>query len=109
MNAIPSKAIPDHLTVVLTLAHLLERMEGSQAPVGPDQYRSVARRLAEALAGVPSDAALQAVLDAHPAASQVYENLHYRHAGLCRSPLEWALGAELRAREAIERAARRSA
>ena len=48
------------------------------------------------------------VLDAHPAASQVYENLHYGHAGLCRSPLEWALGAELRAREAIERAARRS-
>jgi hypothetical protein len=106
MNATPSKAIPDHLAVVLTLAHVLEQLERSRGPVGADQYRSVVRRLSDELAAVPAEAALQAVLDAHPAASQVYENLNYRHAGLCRSPLEHALGAELRAKEVIEKARR---
>jgi hypothetical protein len=106
MNAMPSKAIPEHLAVVLTLAHVLEQLERSREPVGADQYRVVVRRLADELASVPADAALQAVLDAHPAASQVYENLNYEHAGLCRSPFEHALGAEIRAREAIERARR---
>ncbi|WP_280152669.1 hypothetical protein [Piscinibacter sp. XHJ-5] len=107
MNATPSKAIPDRLAVVVTLAHVLEQLEASRTSVGADQYRSVVRRLADELASVPADSALRAVLDAHPAASQLYENLNYRHAGLCRSPLEHALGAELRAKEAIERARRR--
>ncbi|HEX6706998.1 MAG TPA: hypothetical protein VF169_19730 [Albitalea sp.] len=105
MNAIPSKAIPQHLTVVLTLAHVLEQLERS-GTVGAEQYRLVARRLADELAAVPVDAVLQAVLDAHPAAAEVYENLNYRHAGLCRSPLERALSAELKAKEAIAKAAR---
>jgi len=103
MNATPSRALPQHLVVVLTLAHVLEQMERS-AQVGADQYRSVVQRLSDELAKVPADAALQAVLDAHPAAAEVYENLNYRHAGLCRSPLEWAMRAELSAKEAIARA-----
>jgi hypothetical protein len=106
MNATQPKAIPDHLTVVLTLAHVLQRLEGSSVPVGADQYRSVVRRLSEELAKVPVDAALQAVLDTHPAAAELYENLNYGHAGLCRSPLEFSLQAELRAKEAIGRASR---
>ena len=106
MNATPSKALPEHLTVVLTLAHVLERLERSTVPVGAEQYRSVVRHLADELAKVPADAGLQAVLDAHPAAAQLYENLNYQHAGLCRSPLELSLTAELRAKEAIERAMR---
>ena len=106
MNAIPSKAIPQHLTVVLTLAHVLEQLERSTGGVGAEQYRSVVRRLADELAAVPSDAVLQAVLDAHPAAAEVYENLNYQHAGLCRSPLERSLSAEMRAKEAIAKASR---
>jgi hypothetical protein len=106
MNATPSKAIPSHLAVVVTLAHVLEQLDRSREPVAADQYQAVVRRLADELAAVPADAALQIVLDAHPGASQVYENLNYEHAGLCRSPLEHALGAEMRAREAIERARR---
>src|SRR5262245_2885922 len=103
MNATPSKALPQHLAVVLTLAHVLQKMEGS-TQASAEQYRSVVRRLSEALSAVPADAALQAVLDAHPAAAELYENLQYEHAGLCRSPLEWSMRAELRAKDAIRRA-----
>jgi hemoglobin-like flavoprotein len=103
MNAIPSKALPQHLAVVLTLAHVLQKMEGS-TQVSAEQYRSVVQHLSEALSTVPSDAALHAVLDAHPAAAELYENLQYEHAGLCRSPLEWSMRAEQRAKDTIERA-----
>ena len=105
MNATPSRALPHHLTVVLTLAHVLEQLERSPK-AAPDQYRSVVQHLSDELAKVHADAALFAVLDAHPAAAQVYENLNYRHAGLCRSPLEWAMRAELSAKDVIGRAAK---
>ena len=52
------------------------------------------------------DPALHTLLDSYPAASELYENVNYRYAGLCRSPLDWALGAEQQARQAIERAMR---
>ena len=78
MNATPLKALPQHLTVVLTLAHVLQKLEAS-AQVDAGQYRSVVQRLADELSRVPADAALQTVLDAHPAAADVYENLNYRH------------------------------
>lgn len=103
MNATPSKAVPDHLVVVLTLAHVLDRMEQGRGPVGADQYRTVVRRLSDELGRVAPSPALQAILDSHPAAAELYENINYRHAGLCRSPLEASLAAELRAREAIGR------
>ena len=95
------------LSVALTLAHVLEQLERSPGPVGADQYRSVVQHLSDELAKLPVDAGLQAVLETHPAAAELYENLNYRHAGLCRSPLEWSLSAELKAKEAIARAARR--
>ena len=38
----------------------------------------------------------------------MYENLHYAEAGLCRSPLEQAMTAEMHARTAIEAAARQA-
>jgi hypothetical protein len=108
MNATPSRAIPDHLTVVLTLAHVLQRLEGSREPVGAEQYRSVVAHLSDELAQVPPSADFQALLEAYPAAAELYENVNYRHAGLCRSPLELSLSAELKAREVIQRASRRS-
>jgi len=57
--------------------------------------------LGEVLQSVPRDAALDAVLEASPATAELYENLHYEHAGLCRSPLDAAMNAELAARTAI--------
>jgi len=46
------------------------------------------------------------VLEAFPAAAQLYENLNYQHAGLCRSPMDASLAAELAARAAIDGARR---
>lgn len=104
-RALKPVPIPASLTVVATLAQLLQRLEGSVQPVGADQYRSVAQHLTEALREAPAGDALNAVLAAFPAAGELYENLNYQHAGLCRSPLEASLNAELAARAALERAA----
>lgn len=105
MKVIQPRQLPAPLQAVLMLAGLLERLECSAEPVSAPQYRTVVQRLAQALQQVPADRLLQAVLDAHPAAAELYENLNYRHAGLCRSPLEPALQAELQARDAIARVA----
>jgi len=106
MNTTQPKAIPDHLTVVATLAHVLERLERSSVPVNAEQYRAVVKRLAQELGKVQVDPVLQAMLDSHPATAELYENLNYAHAGLCRSSLEFSLTAELRAKDAIRRAAK---
>jgi hypothetical protein len=93
---------------LVTLARMLERLDRSGVAVDPKQYLAVVDHLSEVLQAVPRDAALDAVLEASPATAELYENLHYQHAGLCRSPLEAALNAELAAREVID-LARKSA
>jgi hypothetical protein len=104
LHPTPSRA---DLTSTRVLAALLERLERSATPVDAQQYQSVARRLADALGRyVPGDG-MDALLAEFPAASQLYENLQYDHAGLCRSPLEPALAAEMQARQWITRAAAR--
>lgn len=105
MNALQPQTLPSHLKVVFTLARLLERLENSKVAVGADQYRSVVSHLSDELGKVEADASLQALLDAHPAAAELYENINYQHAGLCRSPLEASMSSELRAKETIRRAA----
>ena len=91
---------------LVMLARMLERLDRSVEPVDPQQYRGVVEHLAEVLRTVAHDAALEAVLQASPATAELYENLHYQHAGLCRSSLDLALAAELAARDAIESARR---
>lgn len=93
---------------LVMLARMLERLDRSAVAVDPQQYRGVVEHLGEVLRTTPHDAGLEAVLSASPATAELYENLQYEHAGLCRSPLEPALNAELAARAAID-AARRSA
>lgn len=88
------------------LARVLERLDRSGVAVDAQQYRALVDHLAEELKAAPHDAALDAVLEAFPAAAELYENLQYQHAGLCRSPLEPALQAELAARAAIAAARR---
>lgn len=105
MKVIKTATIPEHLIVVLTLAQLLERLEHSTVAVDAAQYRLVATRLCDALADVSPGAELQAMLNAHPGAATVYENLHYAHAGLLRSPLERSMSTEASARELIQRVA----
>ncbi|AEG91761.1 Hypothetical protein Rta_06830 [Ramlibacter tataouinensis TTB310] len=85
---------------------MLERLERSAQPVDAGQYRALVARVAAELESAPRGAALDAVLATFPSAAQLYENLNYRHAGLCRSPLEPALAAEVAARAAIAAARR---
>ncbi len=97
------------LTVTHTLAALLERLDNSAVAVGADQYRAVVTHLVHELETVEPDDALGSLLDAHPAAAQLYENLNYQHAGLCRSSLDFSLAAELQAKAVIERVKRGAA
>ena len=99
-------AIPATLVPFAMLARLLQRLEGGGDPVSPEQYRLVATRLGEELRRAAPGEEFDAVLQAYPAARELYENLQYQHAGLCRSPLEAALNAELEAARVIARAAK---
>ncbi|MBU6270973.1 MAG: hypothetical protein KGQ67_06700 [Betaproteobacteria bacterium] len=96
-------------TALAVLAHLLERLERSPTPIDPHQYRDVVARLSVAMLAEPDPAALEAVLARLPAAAELWENLQYAHAGLCRQRLDSALAAESRARQVIAAARRQTA
>jgi hypothetical protein len=91
---------------LVVLARMLDRLERSPEPVDPEQFRTVVARVTAELETSPRDAGLDAVLDTFPVVAELYENLNYGHAGLCRSALDAALAAELAARAAIEAARR---
>jgi hypothetical protein len=90
------------------LARMLERLDRSTVAIDAQQYQGVVEHLIEELRAAPHDAGWDAILEASPATAELYENLQYQHAGLCRSPLEIGLNAELAARAAID-AARKTA
>jgi hypothetical protein len=91
---------------VVVLAQLLERVEASPRAIGAEQYRALVRQLMRALDDdLPGDV-LDAVLGACPAAAELYENMHYGHAGLARQPLERSVASELLAAQLIARVAR---
>ncbi len=95
------------LETLIALARLLDRIEASPRHVGADPYQAVVQKLKDALAaGVPAPA-LDVILGAHPAAAELYENLHYAYSGLSRSPLERAVEAELAVAELMGRLRRR--
>jgi hypothetical protein len=96
------------LTVTHVLAELLERLERSAGPVGAEQYLSVVQHLVNELGDVEPGLALATLLDTHPAAAELYENVNYQHAGLCRSALDASLDAERQARQAIHLAMSRA-
>jgi hypothetical protein len=109
MNATKSQSPKTSLAVTHVLAELLERLEHSTQPVAAGQYRSVVMHLINEFAEVEPGLALRTLLDTHPAASELYENVNYQHAGLCRSALDAAIAAESQARQAISRAMSRVA
>jgi hypothetical protein len=94
---------------LVMLARMLERLDRSGQAVDAQQYLGVVEHLTEVLRSVPYDAALEAVLQASPATAELYENMNYQHAGLCRSPLELALDAEIAARSILDGVRRQSA
>lgn len=98
--------LPARLHTLAALAGLLERLEAAPTSASAEQYRGVARQLQALLAQAEPDEHLQRLLAAAPHTAELYENLRYDIAGLCRSPLEAALNAELAATAAIRRAQR---
>jgi hypothetical protein len=106
MKASQTTQSPARLAVAVLLSQLLERLDRSSEPVGAEQYRSVVRHLAEELEELKADVELSKLLAAFPSAAELYENLNYEYAGLCRSPLDVSLDAELRARRLIAQAGR---
>ena len=107
MSAIPLQIVKSRLENVIALARLLERIETSAVTFNADQYQALVRQLQMALAQELPHDALQAVLGAHPAAAELYENAHYSESGLSRSSLERSVGSEMLASRAIARAARK--
>lgn len=92
-----------NLEILAMLAGLFERVERRSDRIDADQYFALVERLKRALgADLPADG-LEAVLTLHPAVAELYENLHYAQAGLCRSPLGMAVAAETAARDALSR------
>lgn len=92
---------------LVLLARVLERLDRSTQAVDAEQYRSVVSHLTSELAVAPQDDRLHAVLDACPAAAELYENLQYEHAGLCRTSLDASVAAEAAALAAIGKARQR--
>jgi hypothetical protein len=93
--------LPASLHALAAMAGLLERLERTPRQASAEQYRAVVQRVQALLAAAEPGAALDALLQAAPATAELYENLQYTHAGLCRSPLEAALNAELAASAAL--------
>ncbi len=108
MSAPKLESVRSRIETTIALARLLERVENNPAGVGADQYRALIAQLKLALAEeLPADA-LQAVLGAHPATAELYENMHYDRAGLSRSSLERSIASEMLASQSLARIARRS-
>ena len=108
MSTIPRETVKNRLENVIALARLLERVETSAVAFSADQYQALVRQLKMALGQELPQDALNAVLGAHPAAAELYENQHYAQSGLSRSSLERSVGSEMLASQLIARAAKRS-
>ena len=104
MQAHNTESLQTRIETLIALARLLDRVEGSAAPIGADQYRALVRQLSGALAAEIPEPALEAILGAHPGAAELYENLHYDQSGLSRSGLDRSVAAELQASAIIHRA-----
>ena len=94
------------LETLIAFARLLERVEATPAAIGAGQYRSLVRRIQSALQAPLPGAALQAILKAHPATAEIYENLHYETSGLSRASLDRSVATEMLATQLLHRIAR---
>ena len=103
MSSPKVESIRSSVHTAFSLAHLLENIDRSGAPIDAAQYRIVVARLQDALSQPLPEAALTALLNTYPSAAEVYENMHYDVAGLSRSPLERSVASESLARQVISR------
>ena len=87
---------------LVALARVLEQVERTPGRYDADNYQRLVRDLQASLDddGIPP-VVREAVLQSSPAASEVYENLHYDRSGLSRTTLELAISTEMRALEVL--------
>jgi hypothetical protein len=109
MAAAPSASVTSRLETLVALARLLEKVDASATHVGADQYRALAGRLSELLRDDLPAEAVKKVVSVFPSTGELYENVHYAHAGLALAPLERAVRAEQAAVTAITRWRRQAA
>jgi len=107
MNTAINVKVPAKLQALAATGMLLERLDRLPRSATAAQYREVALKAQQLLAQAQAGDDLNALLAALPAVSELYENLNYAHAGLCRSPLEAGLNAELAARASLRKTAGR--
>lgn len=98
--------LPARLHALAAMAALLERLDGQPRQASAEQYRGVVRQINDMLAEAEPGDYLDTLLGAAPATAELYENMQYGHAGLCRSPQTMALDAELSAMAVIKKARR---
>lgn len=103
MPSVIKLAVPAELLVLVRLAQLLQSLEGLGHAADPHQYQLLVTKLSAELSEHQGHEMLSGLLDHFPAAAEVYENLQYAHAGLCRVPLEVSLTSELTTRELLGR------
>lgn len=103
MASVVKLTVPSELLALARLAQLLQALEGHGRAPDPHQYRLLVAKLGAELDEHQGHEALPGLLDHFPAAADVYENLQYGHAGLCRAALELSLTSELAARELLGR------
>jgi len=101
----PTLQPADSAKALWSLAQLLQALEASPNGVHPGQYRQVVLRVEQLLtqaqeAQLPT---LDEVLRKCSAVTPIYENLNYAQAGLCRTPVDRAVQAEIAAREVLRR------
>jgi hypothetical protein len=106
MAASSTEPLHTRLETLIALARLLERVEASPVSVGAAQYRALVGRIQDALVEPLPSHPMQAILNAHPATAEIYENLHYDMSGLSRSPLERSVATEMLATQLIHKVAR---
>lgn len=83
------------LEAIIELSSRLDWLERQSGQVIADEYQIVVARLKRLLAlGLPKYV-IDPVLDAHPTAAELYENLTYSQLGLSRAPLRMAIGSAI--------------
>lgn len=109
MAPVTTVRITPRLNSLAATAVLLEKLERTPRSATAGQYCALVEQLATLLDAAedstdPADAqSLQTLLEGLPALAELHENRRYAAAGLCRSPLEAAVAAELQTRELIAR------
>ena len=106
MASVVRLTVPTELLPFARLAQLLQALDGQGGAADPHQYRLLVQKIAAELQAHQAHEALPGLLDHFPASADIYENLQYAHAGLCRAPLETSRTSEMAARSLLERGRR---